>query len=139
MEYRQPIAGEPSAGTLHFLPFSKREAKLVSITGYGWYEVDFSAKVPTGTKAVLAFFDAQDTDGQGILLAHGDDSENAYNTDIWPECAMIIFKSATLSGGSRVGAQGIVQAPEGIFYIAQYPDSSWDISVAEITIQGYYR
>ncbi|MFA5376766.1 MAG: hypothetical protein WC455_13540 [Dehalococcoidia bacterium] len=48
--WQQPVAGEPSCGTLH--PHFK-ELVTNGTPAAGYYNVDVSAEVPVGTKAIL--------------------------------------------------------------------------------------
>jgi hypothetical protein len=53
--WQQPVSGEPSAGTLHLIPDSSRPSAWVlnGGTATSYTDVDFSAYVPNGVKALL--------------------------------------------------------------------------------------
>ena len=50
--WQQPVAGEPSLGTLHWLSAAAGYSVNAG-TANTWTDVDVSSKVPAGTKAVL--------------------------------------------------------------------------------------
>ena len=67
--WQQPVAGEPSCGTLHFVasPTDANVYTNTTPTAGTWYTVTFTG-IPAGTKAVIAFVYGADSAAAGYMF-----------------------------------------------------------------------
>lgn len=119
--WQQPVAGEPSVGTFHFHYAIVLSAS--DVPDANWHELDISAQVPVGTKAVHVWIQATSSNGTDEFYA-GDGTNRLVNTGY------------VQNAGQYPAGSGII--PVSATRTIQYKASNARIYGAYIFLTGYY-
>ena len=122
--WQQPVAGEPSCGTLHLCPFTQVLSTDPADTSI--HALDLSAVVPVGTKAVFieARIASATTAGRNLLLYAADGT-----TPQW------LVRNPIVSASNWPGhGVAYLDASRNMYWQA----SSTDVSSVVIAVMGYF-
>jgi hypothetical protein len=135
-----PVASEPSLGTLHMLPSPSAYNALYGGTQTAFTDVDVSALVPVGTKAVLIQLDfvgtrnATGTDGYTIMRVRKNGSATTGDA-----CPHLLVRHGGASGEVHGGAgQLVVEVDTSRILEYLLLQSSAASPIGYITVQGYF-
>ena len=122
--YYAPEVANPSAGTYHPLTTDPTGATILNqvATGGTWYSVDFSAVIPSGTKAVFATILAVNGNAVRIMIRPFGSS--------WSSGQQISGMSINETGVQRFGTQTIIPIDS---------DGKAELSVATSDTLNVYR
>ena len=133
-KYYTPVAAEESLGTLHMVSYPElAHLSDLSITTT-WELADFSAYVPSGTKALLVHSDIENqgnSNTQGLLCW-------AKNTSQLPNIMWDNGSGYLSRNVVRISPILTILAPEGKFYYAEYDAANWAVSSVYFSLIGYY-
>jgi hypothetical protein len=128
--WQQPVATEPSVGTLHLIDEDSRVRAVndSSVTDT-WEEADLSDYVPRGTRGLYGFLQiTTDTDNQGVLLVRDGASMTTNRTNT---------RIIRVDAGGAWGAMAIIKATNGIFDYVRL-SSDHEIDAFQFWLWGYY-
>ena len=137
--WQQPVSGEPSAGTLHFIPEASRAQSEYDLADTSvsdtWEECDLSAKVPVGTTAVyglMNIYGSDATDVPVLCVRDGAGSE----TDTTKTFTMRIAAEQG-AAALRMGTPVTIKATNGVFDYRRF-SSSYPVNTLAFILWGYY-
>jgi len=131
------MAAKP-LGQLHMFPTGERPIKTGLTFTSSWAEIDFTADLPAGTKAVLIAVDARNNDGKHIVCFS---NSSTRTTPAASYHGGMLSQSATIGGyGREIQHVTVMVKSSGKFYVAVYDSSAWETYGATniIEVLGYY-
>lgn len=146
--WQQPVAGEPSLGTLHHLPLSNTTARNVvgAAVGAGWSAaIDCSGHVPAGAKAILAglILDGTLSNAATPSDAQVGFSDNTSNTPtaLTAHPHIGINTAAASAGNAPERAEEEVCIPltsSRTFYYYRIVNTNFATMTLYVIVKGYY-
>ena len=125
-------------GDLYMFPVDERPVKSGITFTTSWVEVDFSADVPAGSRALMLAVDCRHSDGR-LIVSFTENNNIATPVEAYP--GGILDQHAVYAGSGRaIHHLTVMTKSAGKFYIAEYDATTWDPSdsVNKITVLGYY-